>query len=130
MTKSQIDYVLVRRKWRSSIKNTEPCKSFNSLGSDHRAVLSTVKLSLRKNKSLPRVKRYDFSKLKSDQDLQIKYAVEVKNKYSALESEEILDSGESSATTKYGKLVDAVKSANERLLPSKPKRRQDDPANG
>ena len=128
LTKSQIDYILVRKKWKRSIKNTEPCNSFNSLGSDHRAVLSTIKLSLRKNKSPPRVARYDFSHLKTDQDLQVKYAVEVKNKYSALISEQPLDSDPAGATARYEKFTKAVKSASEKLLPCKPKRRFDDPA--
>jgi hypothetical protein len=60
--------------------------------------------------------------------LQIEYAVEVKNKYSALASEELQDSGGPCATTKYGKLVEAAKFANEKLLPGKRKRSQDDPA--
>ena len=130
LTRSQIDYVLVRKKWRSSIKNTEPCNSFNSLGSDHRAVLSTVKLSLRKSKSPPRVTRYDFGHLKTDQELQIKYGVEVRNRYSALLSEEQLDQGHTNdVTSKYGKFIEAVKYANRKHLPHKPKKRYDDPAN-
>ena len=131
LTRSQIDYVLVRRKWRSSIKNTEPCNSFNSLGSDHRAVLSTVKLSLRKSKSPPRVTRYNFGHLKPDQELQMKYGVEVRNRlYSALLSEEQLDLGfTNDVTTKYGKFIEAVKYANRKHLPHKPKKRYDDPAN-
>ena len=130
LTRSQIDYVLVRRKWRSSIKNTEPCNSFNSLGSDHRAVLSTVKLSLRKSKSPPRVTLYDFGHLKTDQELQMKYGVEVRNRYSALLSEEQLDLGfTNDVTTKYGKFIEAVKYANRKHLPHKPKKRYDDPAN-
>ena len=36
LTKGQIDYILVRKKWRNSVKNTEPYNFFNSLRSDHR----------------------------------------------------------------------------------------------
>ena len=34
----QLDYILVRRKWRNSILNAEPYSSFSSVGSDHRVV--------------------------------------------------------------------------------------------
>ena len=52
--KSQIDYFLVRKKWRNSDKNTEAYNSYTSIGSDHRLVAATVKLSLRSNKSQSR----------------------------------------------------------------------------
>ncbi len=58
LCKSQIDYILVRKKWRNSVKNTVVSNSFNSLGSDHRVVLSSIKLSLRKCQSAPKVVRY------------------------------------------------------------------------
>ena len=38
LTKGQIDYILIRKKWRNSLKNTEAYNFFNSLGSDHRVV--------------------------------------------------------------------------------------------
>ena len=36
--KSQVDYILVNRKWKNSVKNSEAYSSFSSLGSDHRIV--------------------------------------------------------------------------------------------
>ena len=54
LTKTQLDYVLVRKKWRNSVKNTEPYNFFSSLGSDHRVVVSDIKLSLRTAKTPPR----------------------------------------------------------------------------
>ena len=57
--KSQIDYILVRRKWRNSVKNTEAYNSYTSIGSDHRLVAATFKLSLISNKSQPRKIKYD-----------------------------------------------------------------------
>ncbi|MCP4493478.1 MAG: hypothetical protein GY820_40160, partial [Gammaproteobacteria bacterium] len=132
LTKSQIDYVLVRKKWRNSVKNTEPCNYFNSLGSDHRVVVSTLKLSLRKSKRPPQVAHHNFGQLKTDQDLQLKYAVEVSNKYSLLLTDESLsepDLGPVDATRRYEKFTEAVKCANKKLVPLKPKRRHDDPAN-
>ncbi|XP_029317080.1 craniofacial development protein 2-like [Cottoperca gobio] len=43
----QLDYILVRRRWRNSILNAEPYSTFNSVGSDHRVVSMRVRLSLR-----------------------------------------------------------------------------------
>ncbi|XP_060771655.1 craniofacial development protein 2-like [Neoarius graeffei] len=45
--KCQLDYLLVRKKWRNSILNAEAYNSFSSLGSDHRVVGMKVRLSLR-----------------------------------------------------------------------------------
>ncbi|KAL5259160.1 hypothetical protein ACHWQZ_G009574 [Mnemiopsis leidyi] len=64
LCKSQIDYVLVRKKWRNSVKDTVVSNSFHSLGADHRVVISAVKLSLRKCKKALRVPRYDYNPLK------------------------------------------------------------------
>ena len=49
--KSQVDYILVNRKWKNSVKNSEAYSSFSSLGSDHLIVTARVKLSLRTCKS-------------------------------------------------------------------------------
>ena len=54
--KSQIDFILVNRKWRNSVKNVEPYSSFSSVGSDHRIVTAKVKLSLRSNKKGENIK--------------------------------------------------------------------------
>ena len=34
----QLDYILVRKKWRNSVHNTEAYNSFKTVGSDHRIV--------------------------------------------------------------------------------------------
>ena len=60
----------------------------------------------------------------------MKYGVEVRNRYSALLSEEQLDLGPTNdVTTKYGKFIDAVKYANRKHLQHKLKKWYDDPAN-
>ena len=54
LSKSQIDFILVRKKWKNSMLNTEAYDFFSSLGSDHRLVMAEVRLSLRKAKANPR----------------------------------------------------------------------------
>ena len=124
LTKGQIDYILVRRKWRNSVKNTEAYNFFSSLGSDHRVVVCKVKLSLRKSKRPPRKTFYDFSKLRVNEDLQQQYAVAVSNRFSCLMGENTDDG--ISATDKYDMLIQAVDTANKTLLSERPRRKRDD----
>eukprot|EP00111_Clytia_hemisphaerica_P016291 TCONS_00048242-protein len=49
-SKSQIDYVLVRNKWKNSVRNAQSYFSFSSVGSDHRVVSAHICLSLRSSK--------------------------------------------------------------------------------
>ena len=55
----QLDYILVRRRWRNSILNAEPYSTFDSVGSDDRVVSMKVRLSLRVPKPSLRI-RYDW----------------------------------------------------------------------
>ncbi|XP_063686094.1 uncharacterized protein LOC134819873 [Bolinopsis microptera] len=122
LNKSQLDFILVRKKWRKSVKNTEVYSFFSTLGTDHRLVLSKIKLSLRRAKKLPKKTWYNWGALKSDEDLQKRYAVEVKNRYSALCEQ----TDESEVTELYGHFVDAIADTNKAILPKREKKRRDD----
>ena len=56
-TKHQIDYNIVRKKWRKSVRNCEAYNTFISLGSDHRIVVAKVILSLRAPKQKMKIKQ-------------------------------------------------------------------------
>ncbi|XP_063680102.1 uncharacterized protein LOC134815494 [Bolinopsis microptera] len=122
LNKGQIDYILIRRKWKNSLKNTEVYNTFQSLGSDHRVVVCKIKVSFRKGHRPPKKVNYDYSALKSDGELQKKYAIEVWNRFSGLVEE---DDG---ATESYGKLMVANEAANKSLLPKKTRQKQIDPS--
>lgn len=124
LTKTQLDYVLVRKKWKNCVKNTEPYNFFSSLGSDHRVVVSDVKLSLRKSKAPPRRVLYDWDTFKRDDDLQGQYAVEVRNRYTLLCQQD----SNSEATTQYNHFTTAIAETSEKLLKKKNKKRHDDPS--
>ena len=47
-SKSQIDYVLINKKWKNSAINCEAYSSFKGVSSDHRIVTAKIRLSLRK----------------------------------------------------------------------------------
>lgn len=127
LTKGQIDYILIRKKWRNSLKNTEAYNFFSSLGSDHRVVICKLKLSLRKSKKSPSRICYDFSCLKDNTELQERYRVEVTNSFSCL-MENSGTEEEAGPTVKYDKFVEAINTANASLLPKKTSRKADDPA--
>ena len=48
--KSQVDYILINREWKNSVKSCEAYSNFSSIGSDHRIVSTKVKISFRVKK--------------------------------------------------------------------------------
>lgn len=62
-SKTQVDYILINRKWKNSLKNCEAYNSFSNIGSDHRIVTAKLKLSLRVPRKVARI-RYDWNALK------------------------------------------------------------------
>ena len=114
--RSQIDHVLVSRKWKNSVKNVEAYSTFSSVGSDHRVVVAQVRISLRKPKRLERKVKHDWSLLRTDKVLAERYSVEISNRFSALQVvEDDID-------TIYGKFLNANNEVAEDLLPKLKKR--------
>ena len=92
-----------------------------SIGSDHRIITVKVRLSLRVNsKSPPKKVKYNWNKLASVPDLQERYSVEVKNRFSAL-CKTINDEDQSA---RYGCLTQANKETATKLLPRVERKRQ------
>ena len=114
-TKSQIDYILINRKWKNSVKNVEAYSSFGSIGSDHRIVTARMKLSLRCERAPPRRKPYDWGVLRSDKALQQRYTVQVQNRYAELCAEAENDD----VTSTYKNLITANNEAATKLIPTK-----------
>ena len=113
--KSQIDYILINKKWKNSLKNVEAYNSFASTGSDHRIITAKIKLSLRMCKTPKRKQNYDWYVLKDDKDLQLIYSIKVQNRYAELCA---LDES-TDATQKYGNLVIANNETAEEMIPAK-----------
>ena len=114
-TKTQIDYILVNKKWINSVKNVEAYNTFASLGSDHRTLTARIKLSLRTCKTPKGKPIYNWDKLKTDTDLQARYTVTVMNRYSSL----LLP--DDNATKKYQHFITANLEATHELIPVKEK---------
>ena len=82
--KSQIDYSLVNRKWKNSLKNCEAYSTFVKVGSNHPVLSATLRLSLRTKTKSPRTEKYGWSVLKSNRDLQHRYLILRHNRLSIL----------------------------------------------
>ena len=63
--RSQLDYLIFRKKWRNSIKDSRSYSSFSSVGSDYRVVSANLKLSLRVSKKAASnpMKRIDWKEV-------------------------------------------------------------------
>ncbi|KAL5260700.1 hypothetical protein ACHWQZ_G010752 [Mnemiopsis leidyi] len=122
LRKGQLDFILIRQKWRNSLKNTEAFNTFQSVGSDHRMVGCWVKLSFRSSKKPARREHYDYSTLRTNAALQSHFAVEVRNRFSCLTEE-----GDT-VTERYQKFVESIGASSEALLPKKARRRRTDPS--
>ncbi|XP_071480459.1 uncharacterized protein [Diadema antillarum] len=120
-TTHQLDYILTRKKWRKSIVNSEAYGSFSSLGSDHRVVTATIRLSLRapKKQKVKRVK-YAWEDLTTDRQLQEQYAVEIRNRFHVLQEEN------ESATETYQRFINANQQAAETCLKQIKKARREE----
>ena len=57
--KTQVDYIMVNRKWKNSVHNYQSYNTFSSLGSDHRVVTMKMKLSFRQSKTVSSGKNHD-----------------------------------------------------------------------
>jgi len=112
----QLDYILVRRKWRNSVLNAESYNTFCTVGSDHRVVSMKVRLSLRVSKHCQQT-RYDWKKFSERSDLHQQYTVEVRNRFQLLEEEE-------DPTDMYQRFVDANREAMEACVPKRERRKK------
>ena len=117
-SKCQLDYILMRRKWRNSLLNAEAYNTFARVGSDYRTVSARVRLSLRKSKTFQRKQQHDWNLLCTDSNLQELYSIEVRNRFQPLEN------ADESATGKYERFITANKEAAEKLIPVKKKARK------
>ena len=119
-TKAQIDYIVINRKWKNSVLNSEPYNSFSSMASDHRIVTARFRLSLRSNKNQVKKQIYDYNYLINDKNVKQLYAIEVKNRFEILNS---LDTTQSSETM-YNNIMSAHQEAAKKTIPLKQKKKK------
>ena len=122
--RAQIDYILFRKKWGNSVKNSRSYSSFSTVGSDHRIVSSTIKLSLRASKkSHPHpMKSIDWKEVASNADLSKQFSVAVYNRFEALSAN--ADLQHNNIEEIYSNLVSATETVANEILPKKQRGKQ------
>ena len=118
--KAHLDHILINKKWQNSALDCEAYNTMISVGSDHRPCTAKLRLSLRaskvsKTKKIP----YDWSKLRTENDVQSRYSIEVKNRFAVLEKEE-----DTTADTMYNNIIQAHQEAAEMHVPLKPRKKK------
>ena len=117
--RAQLDYMLFRKKWKNSVKDTRSYSSFSTVGSDHRIVSSYVKLSLRASKkSKPHpMKSIDWKEVSSNQILSNEFSVAVHNRFEALSVDVELNLNNIDEI--YSNLISATEEVAKEMLPKK-----------
>ena len=120
---AQLDFILARKKWINSIKNSRAYSSFEGVSSDHRIVSCKCQISYRKCKTPIKdpMKKIDWKKVASDSTLSEQLTVSVFNRFSSLR-DELQDSN---ISTTYDNLVAANEEIALKILPKKSKQIQD-----
>ena len=80
-TRNQIDYILCKSRWKSSIKRVTTLPGADC-GTDHNLPLSDIKVKLKRIKRSMQAQIYDVEKIGLD------YSVEIKNRFNALQTED------------------------------------------
>ena len=108
---SQIDFIMYRKRWRNSINDCQAYSSSNPVGSDHRVVTATIKLSLRRPKP-PSTKKLFWSALTTDSELASQVDNTIASNFYDLPA----------AKQVYTTFVSIANSVGAELLPPKPRR--------
>ena len=116
--KSQLDFILINKKWKNTSRNCRAYNSFVSLASDHRIVSAKLCLSLRSNKiKSSKDSLYDWSCLKHNSEVRNEFVISTRNRFEALQQNE--DSNTLDKT--YNNFVLACKTTAGAILPKKMK---------
>ena len=83
-TRSQLDYILINTKWKSSAIDCRSFSTYSPLESDHRIYAAKVRLSLRSKSK--KTMSHDWSKLLNDENIKNSYAVEIRNRFEQLQN--------------------------------------------
>ena len=125
--RAQLDYLIFRKKWRNSVKDSRAFSSFSSVGSDHRIVSSVVKLSLRSSKKAKPhpMKTIDWKEVSTNRQMSKQFTLEVYNKFESLSTSEITAENIEDV---YDTLVKSTEEVALATLPKKKSRTQSKPS--
>ena len=117
--RSQIDFILINKKWVNSAKNYEPFNSFDTVSSDYRIITATIQFSLRANKpKTAKNPQYDWSVLRNS-DISNQFKISLTNRYTTLQ----VENTENSANPAYKNFELTCAQTADELIPVQPKAR-------
>lgn len=128
ITRNQIDYILISKRFRNSIKK---CKTYPGadINSDHNPVIAKMKIRLKNIQQNKQRKSYvDIGKLKSTPELQEQYNIAVKNKFQVLQEESVMqyryETKNEKIDVKWECIRDSIRHGNESLPKQEKKAKQ------
>ena len=115
--RNQIDYIMVRRRYRNSIKD---CRTYQGadINSDHSLLVSKMNFRLKKIKKRKIKEQYDLDMLKEER-IQKLYAVEVVNRFNILRCEETEQVMEDSTEEKFTNFKESIHHATKECTKKK-----------
>ena len=125
--RAQLDYLIFRKKWRNSIRDARSYSSFSSVGSDHRVISATLKLSLRASKKAEShpMKRIDWKEVSSNSEISRDFAIQVYNKFQSLSTSDI---NTENVEDVYDNLIKSTEEVALATLPKKKSRSKSKPS--
>ena len=116
MYRNQIDYIMIKQRYKNSIKNVQTYPGAD-VNSDHCLLVAKMKLRLKIPKKSTRKMQVDLNALKEEETRKA-YAVEVKNRYNILRNEEMEQLPEESEIEQEWRCIkQSIKQAAEEVLP-------------
>ena len=119
LTENQIDHVVVRQRWKSSLEDVRVRRGAD-IGSDHHLVVAKlrIKLAAKKRQKNPRVK-FDVQKLRTP-EIKNSFQLAVHNRFQALE----IENTEATVTQSWSNIRNATVGACEEVLGRPPTNRK------
>ena len=123
--RNQIDYILVRRRFRNSIKNVKTYPGADIM-SDHCLLLGKFKVKIKRVKKSQKKPKYDLDLLKQTEYKQ-KFSLEVRNRFETLMNEEPVQEDEIDVVEREWKcLKSSIIAAEEHTIPKKVRRKDNE----
>ena len=121
--RNQIDYIMCNKRYKNGIKDVQTYPGAD-INSDHCLLVAKTKFKLKKVKKGSVIEQYDLSMLK-EENIRCQYALEVKNRYAALNDEEIPQTEEEAIEKKWNNFKSSVIEAT-KVIPKKEKKKDKD----
>lgn len=119
MCRNQIDYILIRNRFKNAVKQVKTYPGAD-IGSDHIPVTCKIQIKVKKPQKSAIKEQHDLNKLQ-DEQTRMKYNLEIRNYFEALEAEETEQQPEANIEEEWQHLKLSIISASKKFLPKKKK---------